>query len=96
MTKANKARLAEYNRATATHLSEIYGTYSSAKARGFRWCVEDMEKHNGFALRVFNGNTFKFCLAYQYADQETGEIMLCYHTADNCYRFPIEGEYIAH
>ena len=82
--------------ATATTLREIYGRFSEAKRRAYDWCMQDMRDHDGFAPRVIKGNCMAFSFAYQYVNQETGELMLCYHTAWNAYRFSIEGEHVAH
>ena len=82
MTKANKARLNNYNNATASALWQIYGRYSQQKANAFEYCKRLQYERHGYGLRVFNGNSFTFSAGFQYRDPETGKLMLMYITKD--------------
>lgn len=74
MTKLNKttqkaqAFINSYNRATGTTLSDIYSSYSSAKAQAERDCRERMEQLGGYGFRMMSGNSFSFTCGYRTDD----------------------------
>lgn len=71
MTKLNKGTkraqgfIDSYNRATGTTLSDIYGSYSSAKAQAERECRERMEQLGAHDFRMMSGNSFSFTCGYR-------------------------------
>jgi hypothetical protein len=74
MTKLNKttkkaqAFIDSYERATGTTLSDIYGSYSSAKAQAERDCRDRMAQLNAYDFRMMSGNSFAFTCGYRTDD----------------------------
>lgn len=74
MTKLNKttqkaqAFINSYNNATGTTLSDIYSSYSAAKARAERDCRDRMANLNGYDFRMMSGNTYAFTCGYRTDD----------------------------
>lgn len=67
-TKKAQGFIDSYNRATGTTLSDIYGSYSSAKAQAERECRERMAQVNGYGFRMMSGNSFSFTCGYRTDD----------------------------
>lgn len=71
------------------NLYEVYGSFSSAKAKAFedcrRWCYET----NGENFRITSHNSFSYSVAWEmdYVDPETGEVSRAtrIETANNSY-----------
>ena len=74
MTKINKGTkkalgfIESYERATARNLSDIYGSYSSAKAQADRDCRDRMVALGASDYRILGGNTFSFTCGYRTED----------------------------
>ena len=83
-TKQAQGFIESYNRATATTLKEVYGTYSTAKARAFRYCMDRVFEENGNRPRIISSNCMKFTFAFEV---ENG---LRVETANNSYFIPFE------
>lgn len=66
----------QYERATATRLSDVYGRYSDAKQRAFDYCQRLKREHNGYDMRILSHNTFVFTAAFLFDDPETGVISI--------------------
>ena len=64
----------QYERATATRLSDVYGRCSEAKQRAFNYCHRLMQEYNGDDMKILSHNTFVFTAAFLFEDQETGAI----------------------
>lgn len=65
-------------------LSDVYGSYSTAKDNAYNYCVDLMEKYNGNDLRIISYNTFMFSAGFTFEvlDNETNEVRraFCYIT----------------
>ena len=76
-------RMAESN--IGRELYDVYGSFSAEKARAMadckRWYLED----NGYNFHICSANTFQFTVAWEYTDEETGEVMTRVETASNTY-----------
>lgn len=83
-TKQAQGFIKSYNRATATTLNDVYGSYSTAKARAFRYCMERVEKENGNRPRIISSNCNVFTFAFLV---DNG---LRVETAQNSYFIPFE------
>lgn len=83
-TKQAQGFIESYNRATATTLSDVYGSYSTAKARAFRYCMERVEEENGYGPRIISCNCNVFTFAFKV---DNG---LRVETAQNSYFIPFE------
>ena len=53
-----------YTRATATHLRDVYTTYSTAKAQGYNYCRDLFCALNGERFRVISASKFIFTVAF--------------------------------
>lgn len=69
-----------YNYSTDYRLEDVYGRYSSAKARAWNYCVELMKKYNGYGLKVLSSNTFMFTAGFLFEDKETGAVQFMFIT----------------
>lgn len=82
------SRYADYKRSTATDLSDVYGRYSTAKARAWNYCKGLMRQHDGWELRVISHNGFMFTAGFLFTDAVTGVLMFMYIT--KTYDVPVE------
>jgi hypothetical protein len=84
MTIANQKKVAKANRNRYTN-STLYGLYyayakpSIAKQNAWNYCVNLMDKYNGYGLRVISYNTFMFTAAFLFLD-ENGVVNMMYIT----------------
>ena len=74
-TKTGQRLLARANHNQGTELSDVYGRYSSAKASAMRDCKEGCNAVNGQNFRIISHNGWGFSVAWEYVNEETGEIM---------------------
>ena len=73
MTTTRQARVARgnINRYDNSKLYTLYHAYtrpSTAKERAWNYCIELMEKYNGYGLKVLSYNTFMFTAAFLFTD----------------------------
>ena len=83
-TKQAQRFIESYNRATATTLGEVYGSYSTAKARAYNYCMDRVFEENGNRPRIISSNCNVFTFAFQV---DNG---LRVETAQNSYFIPLE------
>lgn len=77
-----------YNVSRETRLEDCYKSYSYAKARAFKSCLNDMEYFNGYGMRIISHNLNVFTCGFMYTDELTGVLKFRYITP--CYRISIE------
>ena len=53
-----------YVSATATHLRDVYNSYSDEKAQGFKYCTDLFSALNGERFRVISASKFIFTVAF--------------------------------
>lgn len=63
-TKAIRDAYEGYKRSTARHLHNLYGRFSSKKARAFERCAEICAEYGGENLKLFNANTDFFSAGF--------------------------------
>lgn len=71
MTKLNKkqeAILESYNSSCYNELWQVYGSYSHEKARAFKEIKNDMERMNGYGLRILSYCIYHYTCAFKYRD----------------------------
>lgn len=90
MTKKQEAMLQAYERATATELHDVYGRFSKAKVNAMEYCKALQRRLQGYGGKICSANTYQFTYAFKYPDFDTGKTCLCYCTAVNDYKFPID------
>ena len=73
-----------------TRLEDVYGRYSAAKARAFRYYEELCEELNGYCLCITAHNTMTFTVGFEFPHPETGEIRLAKITKDYNYFAPLD------
>lgn len=84
MTKTAMMRTASANKVRYSN-STLYGLYyayenpSVAKQNAWDYCVNLMDKYNGYGLRVVSYNTFMFTAAFLFLD-ENGVVNMMYIT----------------
>ena len=83
-TKQAQRFIESYNRATATTLGDVYGSYSTSKACAFLHCMERVKKEDGNRPRIISSNCNVFTFAFQV---DNG---LRVETAQNSYFIPFE------
>lgn len=86
MTKKNQGLYENYLRAVSSddvYLSDVYGSYSTAKERAWNWCFTKMQSQNGYGFRIVSHNIMVFTCAWLY-DAEDGTHMN-YETAQHSY-----------
>ena len=69
-----KAHIRNYDRSTATSLSDVYGRFSTAKARAWEYCKDLCATSNGWGLKVISHNTNFFSAGFLFTDPETGVV----------------------
>ena len=84
-TKLGQRLRARASRYEGTELEDVYGRYSSVKASAMRNCKEWCEQDNGYNFHIISHNTSTFSVAWNYVDQNTGEIMTRIETANHSY-----------
>lgn len=67
-----------YKRSTTYSLDSAYGTYSSAKARAWRYCEDLMQKYDGHGLKVIGYNCHTFSAGFMF--EKDGKTMFMYIT----------------
>ena len=91
MTEKQFGMLYEWYHSKARHLSDVYGTWSSAKQRGYDYCNGRRYTMQGFDARIpyANGWQFSYAFLYHVVNDETGviETWMEYHTAHTRYNF---------
>lgn len=74
------ARYADYQRSSATSLRDVYGSWSDAKERAWRYCQERMLDHDGYGLKIVTHNQTMFTAGFEFPDPETGVLKFMFIT----------------
>lgn len=74
----------QYLTTTATHLRDLYKSYSWEKGRAFVSIGAEMESVSGFDLRVWGANSFYYSCGYRFYDRQGNEILKVF-TGHNVY-----------
>lgn len=74
-TKRGQDLLMRASRYEGTDLSDIYGSWSSAKASAMKDCKEWCDAVNGDNFHIISHNGWGFSVAWEYVNEETGEVM---------------------
>ena len=81
-----KNKFVDYSKSTNYTLRDIYTNFSIYKENAYNYCVELMQKLNGYGLKIigFNSMTFSVGFIGEIPDSKTGEIKkaFCYITRD--------------
>lgn len=67
-TKKGQALLGQYNNSRAAYLSDVYGRFSTAKARADYLCRERMAHENGGDYRILSASGFVFVCGWRTAE----------------------------
>lgn len=74
------SRYADYQHSCAYDLSHVYGSYSTAKAVAWKYCLDLMAKHDGWGLRVIGHNHVMFTAGFLFRDPDTDALKFMYIT----------------
>lgn len=66
-------------------LSDVYGSYSSAKARAWEHCESLCAELDGFNLCITSANTFVFTAQFEFDNPDNGRPMVCCITPSHTY-----------
>lgn len=86
--ETGKYYLARYNASAAYELSDVYGRYSSAKARAMRYCKQQAAAAGIGPVKILSHNTNFFTAAYPSITD--GYKTITIETAYNTYVYPVE------
>lgn len=65
------------SRRRGNSLSDVYGSYSSAKAAAWEHCISLCSKLDGYYLCVTSANSFVFTAQFEFDNPENGRPMVC-------------------
>jgi hypothetical protein len=75
-------------------LSEVYGSYSSAKAAAWERCERLCSDLDGFNLCITSANSFVFTAQFEFDNPENGRPMVCHITPSRTYAMYLDMRYI--
>ena len=84
-TKRGQMLLAKANRFEGTDLSDVYGRWSSAKSTAMAECKRLCREMNGYNFHICSHTAQAFSIAWNYTNEETGEVMTRIETSCNTY-----------
>lgn len=76
-------RMAESN--IGRTLRDVYTTFSREKEDAYYACLREKVEDEGNNFHICNANSYQFTVAWEYTNQETGEVMTKVKTARNTY-----------
>ena len=85
LTQKQEDMFRRYRNSSATSLHDVYKSWSDAKERAFKYCLQDMKEHNGRDMRITGANDSTFSCAYCIM-RDDGEYLV-YHTPCNRFEF---------
>ena len=68
-----------------TELWHVYGSVSRAKCEAMEKCKKWCDETGGYDFHICSHNGFRFSVAWNYVNPETGEVMTRIETADSTY-----------
>lgn len=74
-TEKAKKFIKEYWNSNSSHLLECYNEYSYAKHNAYTYCINKMQKMNGYRGRILSYNKFIFTYAFMTNDNKL--IVIC-------------------
>lgn len=85
-TKNIKNQFERYSKSTTYNLQDCYTNFSHRKNMAMKYCIDLMEKYNGYGLKIIGYNSQCFSVGFiaNIPDEKTGEIKkaFCYITRD--------------
>ena len=92
-TKRGQELLARARRNEGNELRNVYGRWSNKKEEAMRDCKRECLEDKGTDFRIIRHCRDNFSVAWEYTNQETGEIMTKIKT--NCNTYIIDGTRIS-
>ena len=87
LTQKQEDMFRRYRNSSKTTLHDVYKSWSDAKERAFKYCLQDMKKHGGQDMRITGANCNTFSCAYRIIRDDGA--YLVYHTRWNRFEFKI-------
>lgn len=75
-----RGNIDRYDNSTNYTLHHAYDRPSYAKERAWKYCLDLMEKFNGYGLKVISYNTFMFTAGFMFTDSKTGVLQFMFIT----------------
>ena len=85
LTQKQEEMFHRYCNSSATSLRDVYQSWSDAKERAFKYCLQDMKKHGGQDMRITGANCYLFSCAYRIIRDDGASLV--YHTPCNRFEF---------
>lgn len=63
-------------------LSDVYGSYSTAKERAYNYCTKLCDRFNGWGFQIVGHNCMTFSVQFKFENPLNGCIMLAHITRD--------------
>ena len=79
-TRTAAANYRCYEMSSDYDISDAYTSYSTEKARAWRYCKDLCDRMNGYGLKVIHHNTFIFTAGFESVDPDTGVVQFTYIT----------------
>lgn len=89
MTKKEHQMLLSVLHSNKKSLYDVYKVFSDNKRRAFDYCGYEMQRKDGFNLRITSANSNFFCCGFLYYD-ENKRLNCRYYTGRNTYDFIAE------
>lgn len=77
-----------WTKSTKYTLADVYKNYSGAKYMAYNYCINLMNKYNGYGLKILGNNCNFFSVGF--IATIDGEKVFCFITHANDYYIPIE------
>ena len=85
LTQKQSDMFCRYCNSCATSLHDVYKMWSDKKEKAFKYCLRDMDEHNGQDMRITGANGHTFSCAYRIIRDDGA--YLVYHTYANRFEF---------
>lgn len=69
-------------RAIGRTLDDVYGSYSAAKERAYRYCTDLCYKYDGYNFCITSANTFAFTVNFDFINPDDNRPMRAIITRD--------------
>lgn len=92
MKKVNNRQIKDayqrWTKSTDTTLGQVYKNCSTAKYRAYNYCINLMDKYNGYGLKILGYNCNFFSVGFMATVD--GVDVFCYITYANNYYIPVK------
>ena len=86
--RTGEIKTCAYPHYRGVNLSDVYGTYSNAKARGLQYCIDLLHSFNPdeiLSYGITSANTFQFTFAAVFKKADVYYVLWCTKSKDEVY-----------